>query len=281
MKFNESNMKVKLSTSQWWAYKADSKATAEFNASKGVGRDAGTYNKKLAPAEFLAEARSAFSALEKFHKRMTTPWDDDGWRILKCSAHSDYTEGVRKCKSKIRDAVDGVIISFPRFLENEKVRLKGLFKLDDYPKASEIDKKWGVRIKMKPIDDEDNVRMKISDDAIEEIKADIRSEREAAEKKTMEDLWNRLYEPVKKLADRLEEPELKGNKSLVNNIIDLVNLLPTINMFDNPELESMRREVEDKLCRHSVKDLKADSLAHYETKEAAKEIVERMTGYLK
>jgi len=279
MKLNESIMKVKLSTSQWTARKADNEVSDEVDAKHGtIG--AGTFNKRLAPASFLAEIRAAYSALDQFHKKMTTPWDDEGWRALKCTAHPDYSEGVRKLKSDIRDAEDNLVSNYARFIENEKIRLRGLFKANDYPKLTEIGEKWGVRIKIRTIDDEENVLLRISDDALAEIKLGIQEERDAAEQKTMSELWGRIYEPVKKLADRLEEPELKGNKSLVGNIIDLVNLLPNLNVFDNPDLEVMRREVEDKLCRHSVKKLKLDDDAFAETRDAAREIVDKMAGYM-
>jgi hypothetical protein len=53
--------------------------------------------------------------------------------------------------------------------------------------------------------------------------------RQSLEKGT-EDLWNRLKSVVSHLVKRLREPDARYHASLVTNLLDLVELMPRLNV---------------------------------------------------
>ena len=66
-----------------------------------------------------------------------------------------------------------------------------------------------------------------------------------------EDLWSRLRDVVSHMVDRLNEPESRFHATLVTNIFDLVDLLPRLNVTDDPELNRFAEEARQKLCTYT------------------------------
>ena len=91
-----------------------------------------------------------------------------------------------------------------------------------------------------------------------------------------EDLWSRLREVVSHMVDRLNEPESRFHATLVTNIFDLVELLPRLNVTDDPELSRFAEEARQKLCTYTAHDLKKHELLRVVTATEAAGIVFRM-----
>jgi len=160
------------------------------------------------------------------------------------------------------------------------MRLGKMFDSTDYPTAHDLPEKYGTKIRRKILTTEDDIRI-ADHDAIEaSLREEIMAEHADNQQRAMKDLWDRLYEPVKKLAEKLQDPDLKAQKSLVENVWNVTQLLSKLNVFGDRALEAMYKEVEDKLCKHSVKKLKIDEDAYAETKSAVEDIMKRMEGYI-
>jgi hypothetical protein len=72
------------------------------------------------------------------------------------------------------------------------------------------------------------------------------------------DLRDHLKDVVSHMVDRLNEPEARFHASLVSNVLDLVNLLPKLNVSDDQELNRFAGEIRNKLCGFIARDLKAN-----------------------
>ncbi len=84
---------------------------------------------------------------------------------------------------------------------------------------------------------------------------------------------------------RLDEFGKKNGKnhtfrdSLVENIQNLVDRLPKLNINDDPSLYKLGKEIEEKLCKFSGDELRKDKKLRKVVKERAEEIYKRMEGY--
>ena len=74
------------------------------------------------------------------------------------------------------------------------------------------------------------------------------------------DLWDRLKVLVSHMVDRLNEPESRFHASLVSNVLDLINLLPKLNVSDDQELNRFAGEIRNKLCGFTARDLKTNDV---------------------
>uniref|UniRef100_A0A6M3IZ19 Uncharacterized protein n=1 Tax=viral metagenome TaxID=1070528 RepID=A0A6M3IZ19_9ZZZZ len=272
---------VRLFPSQWGAKKVDKSVSKDTRDRYNAASDAGSFSKKLAPAEFLSGVNTAFSAIAEFHKDMTVAWDDDGFRLLPNADYFDYMAGLDERKSAISRAVDLIIAGWDDFVNAERQRLGNMFNIDDYPKRHEVSEKYGVKIKRKIITDAGDIRIANHDKIEDAVREEVIAEQAENHKRAMTDLWSRLYGPVKKLADKIQDVDMTGaRKTLVEDIWEVTQILPKLNVFGDPELKAMAEEVADRLCTHSVKKLKIDENAYAETKAAVDEIMKKMEGYV-
>jgi hypothetical protein len=95
------------------------------------------------------------------------------------------------------------------------------------------------------------------------------------------DLWNRLKDVVSHMVDRLNEPESRFHASLVSNVLDLVNLLPKLNVSDDQELNRFAAEIGNKLCGFTARDLKANDVLRVATAHDAAALLYEMDAVLR
>ena len=93
-----------------------------------------------------------------------------------------------------------------------------------------------------------------------------------------EDLWKRLREVVAHMVDRLNEPESRFHGSLVTNVLDLVEILPRLNVSGDADLNRFAEQIKQRLCNHSAQDLKKHDLLRVTTAADAANIVAEMDG---
>ena len=95
------------------------------------------------------------------------------------------------------------------------------------------------------------------------------------------DLWNRLKDVVSHMVDRLNEPESRFHASLVTNVLDLVNLLPKLNVSDDHELNRFAAEIGNKLCGFTARDLKTNDVLRVATAHDAAALLYEMDAVLR
>ena len=227
-----------LTIAQWSGRKLDRQVTDETNRAHGAAADAGRFNKSLVSRDALAEIVSIANGARKEHYARTLPWHDDGNRILSASGYQAYTAAMRALRIKFDDAVYMFLRDYPSFVVNARARLNGMFHESDYPDASEIATRFRFRTDLWPMPDAADFRVDVGDDAAAAIRADITARTEAAVDAAMRDVFTRVSDAVGRMAEKLSATREthKGDAaaifrdSLVENVRELVNLLPSLNI---------------------------------------------------
>ena len=137
-----------------------------------------------------------------------------------------------------------------------------------------------IESKIDPIPAVTDWRVQLSESEIKKLEEKYRTRMELNIANAMRDLWKRLVEPVKKMAETLSDPEKGFHKTLVTNVLDITKILPDLNLTEDKALEDMRREIERKLCGYSSKHLKDDSQLRKDTAKAAQDIMNKMSAYM-
>jgi hypothetical protein len=215
-----------------------------------------------------------------FHYENTLPWGDDGSRILLSRNYLPYTEKMRELKSDFESSVAEFIANYSELVEEARYRLNGMFKPDDYPGKDQIRSKYGLDTLVNPLPSEQDFRVTLQAEEVDQIKERIQARNQTAYQEAMKSVWQRLYEPVKHMADKLHDSDARFKSSLVKNLCDLCALLPRLNLGDSKELEDMRRQVEDKLCRVQPKELRKNKKVRRQVATDASEILDAMKGYM-
>ena len=279
-------MLCSLSIAQWSASKHDREASAEIAAHHGAQPDVGRYNKILIPKETLAELRHIAGEARREHYFMTLPWDDNGYRVLPAAVYMDHTEKLREYSRKFALAVDNFAAQFDRLVVEARSRLGGLFRPGDYPTSKELREKFSFETKVMPLPDANDFRVSLGDEERDRIRRKYRASVEASLTLASRELWQRMYNAVSHKAQRLSAYKATGNgvehpfrDSIVTNLIELVDVMPKLNVTSDPELERLTAEVRASLLI-DPDELRQSESTRTETAKRAAEIAQRMAGYM-
>jgi hypothetical protein len=83
------------------------------------------------------------------------------------------------------------------------------------------------------------------------------------------------------MVDRLNEPESRFHGSLVTNVLDLVEILPRLNVNADADLNRFAEQIKQRLCNYSAHDLKKNDLLRVTTAADAVNIVAEMDDVLR
>jgi len=287
---SEKAMLVNLHISNWSGRKYDRRVSDMVAEEYGAKPESGRYNKCLVAKDAIGKVQNIAVLARNFHYENTLPWTDEGSRILPVKNFDNYSNKLRKYRSQYEDAVQEFCEIYPTLKSQAKDDLGELYNPDDYPSPADIPGKFDFRINISPLPVSDDFRVALNEEDVSKIKDEIEERLKDAQDKALKDLWHRLYDVVDKVANRLSEPDRinkKGEikppvfrKSLIGNVVELVELLPKLNVTDDPRLEELRKEVEKKLAGVVPADLREDSEYRKQTAQEAKEILNKMSGYV-
>ena len=275
---------VAVNISQWTARKLDRKVTDETNERYHAADDAGRFNKLLIAADHLEEMTKLVSQARALHYSMTHPWADKGPRILPNKLFSKFSDEFRVLKRDFHAAADRFAAVYPALIEERKSKLNGMFNEADYPPAQEIRSKFKLDLQVLPFPDVDDFRSDLDDDTVAEIKAQLTTTTanvlNNAVKTTVERIVKHVGHMATKLAEFDPEDRTKNTfrDSLVENVRELAELLPALNITDDPKLNEIAVRIKRELCVEDAKDLRDNDLAREAVAKSADEIVAAVSG---
>ena len=273
-------MLVSLHISCWGARKHDKKVSREVNDQYGTSQEAGRFNKVLATKDSLKEIQAAVGAARTFHLEQTLPWGERGERLLPSKNYSEYNRQMRVYKHDFERAVNEFVADFHSVIFTARQTLGGLFSRDDYPDASGIREKFEFRTVISPLPTAADFRVQLGQEEIAAIQLDLEKRIAESQAAATRDLWQRLYEVVGHMVERLSDPEAIFRDTLVGNIVRLTELLPRLNLHDDPALEAMRRQIEASLCQCTPTQLRCDKDIRRQVATDAQSVLDAMGSYM-
>lgn len=280
MDLTNKSMLVRLSISQWSARKYDAKISEKVKSDYQAKGDVGRFNKVLIALEGIQKIQKAASQGRTFHYANTLPWEDDGIRLLPAKNFWDYSKGERALHNEFDEAVEKFIPAYPEYVEDARRRMpNGMFKESDYPSQSQLRAMFSFDVSILPLMNSDDFRVAIQADELEEIKKDFEQRRQSAIDGVVKDLWQRLYDVVGHIVERLSDKEGTFRDSLITNARELVELLPNLNITDNPDLEDMRKQIKTKICAYEPEFLRNSAVVRQQAAENAAELLKQIKGY--
>jgi hypothetical protein len=279
MNLNDRALLVQLSVSQWTARKYDKKVTQDIAIANHTTMDAGRYNKALLPMN---------DSLDNVHKKTTyirtkfydntLPWGIEGTMMLPTANYLNFMTEFRREHNEWEHLVNVFLTDYPTLVDNAKRVLNNMYNDDDYPSVDVIKDKFKMDMAIFPVPSTD-FRVQIASDELTRIQQDVEVRVKQAQQKAITEVWTRLYDRVKNMADKLADPKSIFRDTLVENLREQCNMLSRLNFTDDPNLETMRQQVEDSLLKHpealrNNPDLRSDTALE------AKSIMDKMSVFM-
>ena len=273
-------MIVRLSISQWSARKFDKSVTRQVARDYAVSESAGRYNKVLIAKEAIQGITKVVSAARAFHYENTLPWDDGGGRILPSANFLTYSKEMREFRDRYETAVRDFVANYDVYRDEAKRSLGGLFNPADYPGTFEIERKFGFSTDIDPVPTSEDFRVSLQSDDAKRIKKELEDRVSQRVVEATRDLYVRLNDVVGRVAEKLSDKDAIFRDSLVENVVELVNLLPKLNVGNDPKLSELGKETKKKLCALEPEALRKDAKVRSKAAEDAKAILDKMSSYI-
>lgn len=226
---------VSLSISQWTARKHDKKVTDEVNRQHNASNDAGRYNKLLASKEHTEAIGKVASKARNFHYDNTLPWGDNNERLLPAKNYFDYVTEMNKLKSEFEHTCNDFFANYDLVINEARVRLNGMFNERDYPSRSEISEKFRFKTVFMPVPETD-FRVHLKDEEVESLRKQVGLEVENRLADAVKDIWERIKDHLRHMKDRLSDQNAVFRDSLFDNLRELINLLPRLNVTNDQSI---------------------------------------------
>ena len=279
MHLNDRALLVQLSVSQWNARKYDKRVTRQVADANNTTMDAGRYNKALLPMNDLLDNihKKTTHIRQRFYEN-TLPWGIEGTMMLPTANYLSFMSDFRKEKSDWKTLVNIFVNNYDAMVQDARRILGALYDPADYPRSGDIQHKFDMDMAVFPVPSTD-FRVSIGSDELSRIQQDVERRITEAQSKAMTEVWQRLYDRVKHMAEKLADPKSIFRDSMIENAREICALLPRLNFADDPNLESMRQQVEVALLKHP-EALRNDPDLRRDTAVEAKKIMDAMSVFM-
>ena len=268
----ENLLMVRLHTSDFDSWVYDHEAAAELADQKGAKKgDVHTTKRRLAK-EATKPMTDITTAAYFYHTAVTMPTGNKGERIITTNLYETYNAKMQEFKTQLENAkAEFAPLYYSKWVPESKERLNGMAKDEDYPPVEKVLERFQMSWSFLPLPTSCALPSTLLAEQAESIRKSVEQEMESLQKNAMKSLWDRMYDAVAHMAERMgSEGKLFG--SVIGNVKDLTELLKSLNFSNDPELESLRQKVEARLSGFDPEDLRKNRTIRNQVAEEAKAI---------
>ncbi len=278
-KLNERAMLVGIKFSQWTGRTKDKKVSQEVMRSKHADGDSGSWWTYLAPKKALQKINTAYCRCDVIHRKLTLPWTDGGLRILPSAMFMEYRREMSDAIEGFHESVEEFLRDYPTIRQEAKDRLGDLLDGKILPTAADIRSKFGVVQTVVPLPTVQDFRVDLSADDLKEVREQITRTLTEATGRAMGSIWEKLAEMVDKVEVQLSHADKTVRKTVIQNLAEFCKRIPKMNIADDAKLESIRKEVLDKLGKLDAATLRESAPDRKKAAKTAKQLSKKIGSF--
>lgn len=273
--------------SQWTARKVDKPETEKVLVANNAATKSAHVSKRLVKSDELDAIAKCVAQARAFHKQMTSPWSQDGARILSVANYHAYVEGMERFETQFETLVPAFVAAYPEIRDNAASVLGSLFKISDYPQPSRIAAKFAWNSKIFGLPNESDFRCDIGDAEIARVRSQITSEVNERVSLATVDIFERIHAVIAPLAEKLDayRPELTGaakgtfRDSALENVAELVALIPGLNFTGDARVSTLCNDMAAMIAA-GPQAMREDARLRADTVAKAKAMVEAVSDLM-
>jgi hypothetical protein len=276
-------MLVEFNASVWTARKLDKSTTDEVTSNKNAAKDAARVNKHLLAGRTELEViQQAVGRARQYVYDNTSPWSDSGLRLLPNTRFIKFAERMNEFDEEIAALVKAFIVIYPSLITAQAMALGDMFRRDDFPTPNDLVTKFSFRVNYMPVPTAGDFRVDVGNKAQEELKAKLEALTQERIDHAMADVRARLGERLKRISDRLTTDYVQGeaktrrfHDTLVDGALEMCDLAKSLNIINDPALETARRELEQLLIGVTPSELRKDETIRQDVKKNVDAILDK------
>jgi len=261
------SMLVEFNASVWTARKLDKKTTDEVVTSKNAAaKDAARVNKHLlAGRNELDVINTYVGSVRTYVYENTMPWSDSGIRLLPTASFLTFSQRMADSEQTFFSFVEDFIRVYPSLITAQAMALGDMFKRDDYPDVSEIERKFNFRLNFMPVPRAGDFRVDVGNDAQKELQEKLAKLADERVEAAMADVRERLKTHLMRMQDRLGYDNVDGDRktrkfhdSLVTGALELCDMVKHLNIINDTTLDQARVGLVQALQGVDAKELRTN-----------------------
>lgn len=199
-------------------------------------------------AEVLADITKAQGEARRAFYERTLPWDDGGRRMASNDVAHELFIALKQHEQNIDKLAAKFAAVWPDAAEEARKALNGLWNADDYKAtADDMRAKFTVRIDMESMPKVADLRIDAPDAVLNEIREQTERNITARFQAGCREAHSRLYDAIEAMHTKLADPKAVFRDSLVGNLRELLDILPSLNIARDPELTRIGKEARRRL----------------------------------
>lgn len=282
---------VSVNISMWSGTKLDREISKTLASSHGSDEKHLRANKTLIDSEPLKEMRKLSGQVRNgIVAKLTLPWNE-GERLVTTDVIDVFEDEMNGAIKEMERLKEEFRKDWHHAIARAQVVLGTAFSEDDYPEVDDVIEKIQMTYSFKPLPSGDNVRVPLSQQKLDLIRSDIERDVSNRVNEAAQSIHERVTETVGHLAERLEAyGEVQdGDKvrkvspfrdSTVDNVRELVEILPALNVTGDPRLSRAAEAMKERLANLNAGALRASPTYRQRVARDAKGIVEDLGGFM-
>ena len=244
---------VSYSVSKWNNVRTDKKVGKAIAKQHGISSKAGRYQKVLIDsALYKAITDAGQYGRDKFYA-YTLPWQH-GVSIVNIKALDVLRDEIVKAEVMFNESVDTFMDQYPALVERASETLGPIFNRHDYPDADSVRDKFAIDFQITPIVRDghfDDIAEIVGTEVAQELAKKLSEQQEKQWQGAAKSVRHKLYKALKHAHDAM----LHGKRlhaSSLDNLRELSDLLPILNINNDSDLDDRRRELNALLKMYSI-----------------------------
>ena len=226
--------------------------------------------------------------LRQAHTFRTLPWIDGGTRILSSKGYFAYTKAVSELVAQYKAASEEFIAGYEEAVKDARRRLGTLFVEGEYPSKDQLRHRFGVTLNFFPLPAREDFRVDLGNEETERIRKSIQETAQSQINAAMKDVWSRLQTVLGKAVEKLNgykrnaegKVENGFRDTLITNITELLDIIPSLNITNDPALADFVARIQKEVTVHSADALRDNESLRPIVAAKATEIFNKMSEYL-
>ena len=310
-------MLVRLNISMWTASVGDSEAAKAAMTALGVdqtfesGSETGRVTKFLIDPKAFAQGTKLRGAARKQHEKLTSPYSDDGTRIIAGAGYRKYLDGMTENEREWWAWYNGTFKpEYPRWVSKARQTRKADFRGSDYPDfhlidlergewidrtpSTQLDRKFGFSVTPAavPVATHFDSLLGVSQADMNLIRSTAVNDANQRIERAVNSVWERMEIVLAHMIERLKACgtpllDTAGNEtgrkafftdSLTTNLTDLLELIPILNITGDPRITAVAARMNEELTSYSPQILRKSDALRGDVLRSAENIMSSMLG---
>jgi len=237
---------------------------------------------RVLPKRVQTEIGSMVSSVLNSFYRISLPWEDGGWRVVRPENYHKVRELVEKYRVVCEDIKSHLIENHDQLKADCKVRLGDAYVEGIFPEKEYIRKQMGISMNVRPAISRGVEEFHgLTDEDKRELESSIRESYESQFADAATAYKERLQTILNDWSTRLERKDQKGvrYKSMQNSAIEILEGLQDLNIFGDPEMDKVVHNLKEVITKADVDHIRDNEDGRKEVNAQMADINEALDNF--